>query len=182
MANKEIREITQQLAAQGWRIEEPKRGGHAKAFSPDDTRSSSCPAPPAAAAGSRTSSPSSAEEDSTPMPEWTANIESPADTTRDEDALVAFAEALERDPRALGPAASLNTATGQVAATFQVIADERDEAAMHACLAYWYALGLAGLNADDLSSVTIAPAEDTDDATPFDAHVKLEVSLKQAAA
>jgi hypothetical protein len=35
MANKEIREITHKLIEQGWRIEEAKRGGHAKAFSPD---------------------------------------------------------------------------------------------------------------------------------------------------
>lgn len=33
--HKEVREIAAKLREQGWRIEEARRGGHAKAFSPD---------------------------------------------------------------------------------------------------------------------------------------------------
>jgi hypothetical protein len=89
------------------------------------------------------------------MPEWTINIESAPDTTRDEDALERFQTALDGDERAHAPATSLGVDTGQIGATFQVDAPERDEAALVASFAYWQALGRAGLDVNAPSSLIV---------------------------
>jgi hypothetical protein len=111
------------------------------------------------------------------MTEWTISIETPEETTDSVDVLERFAEALEEDPRARGPAASLNTERGVISATFTVDESDRDEAALAACLAYWGALHDAGIEGMDLSRLEVAPIGangEADAAERFTARIAIE--------
>src|SRR4051812_9229488 len=93
------------------------------------------------------------------MPEWTVNIESPPETAASPEDLERFQQAFDDDGRVLGPACSLNTATGQLGATFQITAPTRGDAALAASLIYWGALGTANLDTNDDSRVLVEPVD-----------------------
>ncbi len=60
--------------------------------------------------------------------EFTVHLETPPETTRDDDVLDAFNEAINGDARALGPSALLDNRLGTISSTFQVEADSLNEA------------------------------------------------------
>ncbi len=79
---------------------------------------------------------------------WTVSIETFDDLTQSADVLERFADALEANPRALGPAASLGTERGVLSATFQVNAHSRGRAAEYGIEAFYVALAAAGFDVD----------------------------------
>lgn len=80
--------------------------------------------------------------------QWTVSIETFDDLTRSTGVLERFADALEDNPRALGPAASLTTDRGVLSATFQVTAHTQGRAAELGIEAFYQALGGAGFDVD----------------------------------
>lgn len=93
------------------------------------------------------------------MSEWTVHIETPPETTRDEEALERFAASFQENETALGAAVLMDVGAGQLSATFQVDAPSRDDAALIGCFAYWRALQDTGLNLGVDSRVEVEPTE-----------------------
>jgi hypothetical protein len=86
-----------------------------------------------------------------------------------DDVIERFAAALHDDARVVDAAASVNTRTGVLAATFQVAAANVVEAADRAVNAFAMALGTAGLESAggqmgvaEVASLSIAPAPNGD--------------------
>lgn len=80
------------------------------------------------------------------MPEFTVHADSPPHTG-DESVAVRVHEALEADPRALGPSVALDLRELRIGATFTGIADSIDEAAAVGAAAFADALRASGVDA-----------------------------------
>jgi len=79
---------------------------------------------------------------------WTVSGETFEGLTRLTDALERFADALEANPRALGPAASLDTERGVLSATFQLDAHSQGRAADLGIEVFYAGLAAAGFDVD----------------------------------
>jgi hypothetical protein len=97
------------------------------------------------------------------LSEWTLIIETPDGTTagHGEDVIDLFLSSLEANRDVLGPGVGADPDRGSLSTTFQVEAENKDDAVLRGCLAYWRALGDAGLNVDADSRVEIYPTGDS---------------------
>ena len=98
------------------------------------------------------------------MSEWTIQVETPAETTREEEAFSAFERSLAASEIARDAAALHDLRAGSLSATFQVAAPNEQEAAMLGCLAYWRALGDAGIDPTAQSRVLVSRGAPDDSA------------------
>lgn len=80
--------------------------------------------------------------------EWTVSIETFEGLTASVDVLERFADALDANPMARGPAASLETERGILSATFQVEAHSQGRAAELGIGVFYAALGASGFDVD----------------------------------
>jgi hypothetical protein len=114
--------------------------------------------------------------------DWRVQLETPEGAASEEAQLERFAESLEQNDDALGPAASMDAARGTLSATFHVEAPDREEAAWKAFWVYLHAVWDADvvLTADSRLEVheeTRPEAETAELQTPvarFRARVQLE--------
>ena len=90
--------------------------------------------------------------------EYTVQAETPPETTRDEETLDAFHDAINTDARALGPSALLDDRQGSISSTFQVEAYTLSEAEELGITIFTSALASAGLKvpADRRWAVVVA--------------------------
>jgi hypothetical protein len=79
---------------------------------------------------------------------WTVTVETFDGLTASTDVLERVADALEADPTALGPAASLNTERAVLSATYDVAARSQGRAADVAIAAFYGALAAAGFDVE----------------------------------
>jgi hypothetical protein len=105
--------------------------------------------------------------------EWTVIVETPPGVARDVH-LGPFLRALLANAGAIAPAASFDAGNGVLAAQFQVFADDRDDAALRGCFAYWGAVAAAGVISRSASTLLVAPVDDAGDAQRFIAVAQLE--------
>ena len=77
--------------------------------------------------------------------EYTVHAETPLETTRDEEILDRFQDAINCDARALGPSALLDERQGTISATFQVEAYTLHEAEDLGIAIFTAALATAGV-------------------------------------
>ena len=80
------------------------------------------------------------------MSEWTIHIETPEETTRDEDLLVVFYEFITGAEAALGASARLDNERGVIGSTFQVEAETPQEAVDIGLRVFQQALTAAGVS------------------------------------
>jgi hypothetical protein len=101
--------------------------------------------------------------------DWTLTIETFAGLDADVSALERFADALEADEEARGPAASLDSARGVLGATFDVRADTQGRALDRGVAIFYAALGAAGYDVAQPGwtlRLEIAPSADEPEAVP----------------
>jgi hypothetical protein len=89
-----------------------------------------------------------------------ATVDTPADTTRDIDTLVAFNDALADTLGVTGSAASIDIESGVVSATFTVHADTVQEAVDAAVTVFNTALERVGLPPGNIVHVDVEPLGD----------------------
>jgi hypothetical protein len=77
--------------------------------------------------------------------EYTVHAETPLQTTRDEEILGRFQDAIKCDARALGPSALLDDRQGTISSTFQVEAYTLNEAEELGIAVFTAALATAGI-------------------------------------
>ena len=97
------------------------------------------------------------------MNEWTFDIETTSGVAGGADDLERFAQALDRDTRTTGAAASVNTQTGVVSATFTIGALDAVQATELGVRAFRDALSASGLAPGERARITVelAPVGDT---------------------
>jgi hypothetical protein len=78
--------------------------------------------------------------------EYTVHAETPPETTRDEETLGRFNDALNTDARALGPSALLDNRLGTISSTFQVEAYTLNEAEELGIAIFTAAIATAGVD------------------------------------
>ena len=113
------------------------------------------------------------------MSDWKVTVETPEGTAtgRGDDVLDAFLSAFQANPTVSGPAAGADPDRDILSATFSVDAPTRDEAAFVACLAYWRALGDAGLEVRADSRLQVELREEPDGETQrVDARIALDAA------
>lgn len=94
------------------------------------------------------------------MTDWMVTLDTPQGITTDADRLVAFSDVLDELRGATGAAASLNTETGTLSATFTVDAEGVQEAVESAVLFFNAALERVGLPHGNVVHVDAEPQED----------------------
>jgi hypothetical protein len=100
------------------------------------------------------------------MSEWMITIDTAPRVATDEDALLAFAEALDEARGSTGAATSINARTGVLSATFSVEAADVQRGVDEAVTLFTKALGRLGLPP---GSVTHVEAESIDKREPVPA-------------
>jgi hypothetical protein len=82
------------------------------------------------------------------MVDFTIGIQTPEDTTTDEDKVALVSTALELSPDVVGAETALARETGVISASMRIDALSRDAAHEIAIRVFTSALGLAGLSSD----------------------------------